>query len=120
MYRRYHGKCLKIARGKVKEDDKYTCPICDYRVKIPRDAARPKLEDLTEWQQEIQGLPFVPDEMDCLDRIIDAAQKFRNFVGSYTNSPLGFQDLSRLFLQSAQDLSLRFQGLRRLFQDGLT
>src|SRR5690554_6636571 len=89
MYPRYHGKCLKIARGKVKEDDKYTCPICDYRVKIPRDAARPKLEDLTEWQQEIQGLPFVPDEMDCLDRIIDAAQKFRNFVGSYTNSPLG-------------------------------
>lgn len=100
MYRRYHGKCLKIARGKVKEDDKYTCPICDYRVKIPRDAARPKLEDLTEWQQEIQGLPFVPDEMDCLDRIIDAAQKFRNFVGSYTNSPLG--------LTSAEVPTMRF------------
>jgi histone demethylase JARID1 len=85
---RYHGKCLKIARGKVKEDDKYTCPICDYRVKIPRDAARPKLEDLIEWEAEIPSLPFIPDEMDCLHRIIEGASKFRQFVSSYTNSPI--------------------------------
>lgn len=82
---RYHGKCLKIARGKVKEDEKYTCPICDWRVKIPRDAARPKLEDLIEWQNEIQTLPFQPEEEDVLARIIDNAQDFRNHVAPFCN-----------------------------------
>lgn len=81
----YHGKCLKIARGKVKEDDKYTCPICDWRVKIPRDAARPKLEDLVAWQEEIPNLPFQPEEEEVLKKIIDNAQEFRNHIASYCN-----------------------------------
>ncbi|KAL8664558.1 MAG: hypothetical protein Q9202_002967 [Teloschistes flavicans] len=81
----YHGKCLKIARGKVKEDDKYTCPICDWRVKIPRDAARPKLEDLQEWQGEMPVLPFQPEEEDVLENIINTAQAFRDFMQPYTN-----------------------------------
>ena len=76
----YHGKCLKIARGKVKEDDKYTCPICDYRLKIPRDASRPKLEDLQAWQDELDTLPFQPDEDDALGAIIDDAQTYRDFI----------------------------------------
>ena len=82
---RYHYKCMKIARGKVKELDPYTCPICDWRVKIPRDAARPKLEDLVEWQAEIANLPFQPDEEDCLAKIIDYAQDFRLFLQAHTN-----------------------------------
>ncbi|KMU74648.1 Lid2 complex component lid2 [Coccidioides immitis RMSCC 3703] len=82
----YHGKCLKIARGKVKEYDSYTCPICDWRVKIPRDAARPKLEDLIEWQAEIPDLPFQPDEEQILEAIIDKASAFRDFIRSFTNS----------------------------------
>jgi histone demethylase JARID1 len=82
---RYHGKCLKIARGKVKDDDKYTCPICDWRVKIPRDAARPKLEDLQAWQDEIATLPFQPDEEAILDKIINNAQDFRNHVAPFCN-----------------------------------
>ncbi|KAK3308536.1 PLU-1-like protein-domain-containing protein [Chaetomium strumarium] len=81
----YHGKCLKIARGKVKEDDKYTCPICDWRVKIPRDAARPKLEDLIAWQEEIPNLPFQPEEEEVLKKIIDNATEFRNHIASYCN-----------------------------------
>lgn len=84
----YHGKCLKIARGKVKEDDKYTCPICDWRVKIPRDAARPKLEDLVAWQDEIQNLPFQPEEEELLKKIIDNAQAFRSHIASYCNPVL--------------------------------
>ena len=82
---RYHGKCLKIARGKLKEDDKYTCPVCDWRVKIPRDAARPKLEDLQDWQAEIPGLPFQPEEEDTLANIINTAQEFRDFMRPYIN-----------------------------------
>ncbi len=81
----YHGKCLKIARGKVKEDEKYTCPICDWRVKIPRDAARPKLEDLIDWQSEIAQLPFQPEEESILTQIIDNAQDFRNHVAPFCN-----------------------------------
>ncbi|KAI0135890.1 jumonji superfamily protein [Daldinia grandis] len=84
----YHGKCLKIARGKVKEDDKYTCPICDWRVKIPRDAARPKLEDLLAWQEEIPNLPFQPEEEEVLKKIIDNAQKFRDHIAAFCNPVL--------------------------------
>ncbi|KAH9909715.1 PLU-1-domain-containing protein [Xylariomycetidae sp. FL2044] len=84
----YHGKCLKIARGKVKEDDKYTCPICDWRVKIPRDAARPKLEDLIVWQEEMRNLPFQPEEEEVLRKIIDNAQEFRSHIAPYCNPVL--------------------------------
>jgi histone demethylase JARID1 len=89
---RYHGKCLKIARGKVKEDDKYTCPICDYRVKIPRDATRPKLEDLQAWQDELPGLPFQPEEEDTLDSIIEHGTKFREYVMRYINPLMSSPD----------------------------
>ncbi|KAI5298512.1 hypothetical protein KEM55_003304, partial [Ascosphaera atra] len=81
----YHGKCLKIARGKVKEDDDYTCPICDWRVKIPRDAARPKLEALQEWQAEIPELPFRPEEEEILKRIVDQGASFREWLRPLTN-----------------------------------
>ncbi|KIX09663.1 uncharacterized protein Z518_00744 [Rhinocladiella mackenziei CBS 650.93] len=81
----YHAKCLKLARGKVKECEMFTCPICDWRVKIPRDAARPKLEDLQAWQDEIVDLPFQPEEEELLKRIIDKAQAFRDFLTQYTN-----------------------------------
>lgn len=83
---RYHGKCLKIARGRVKEFDKYTCPICDWRRKIPRDAARPKLEDLQEWQAEIPTLPFQPDEEQTLENIVRQASAFRDFLQNFTNA----------------------------------
>ena len=89
---RYHGKCLKIARGKVKEDDKYTCPICDYRVKIPRDATRPKLEDLQLWQDELPGLPFQPEEEETLESLIDHGTKFRDYVAQYINPLMSSPD----------------------------
>lgn len=79
----YHGKCLKIARGKVKEDDKYTCPICDWRVKIPRDAARPRLEDLQAWQDDLETLPFQPDEEQTLNNICEQGQAFREYIKPY-------------------------------------
>ena len=89
---RYHGKCLKIARGKVKDDEKYTCPICDWRVKIPRDAARPKLEDLQQWHDEIAGLPFQPDEEEILAKIIENAQEFRQHVSPFCNPVMATAD----------------------------
>src|SRR3569833_759457 len=67
------------------EDDKYTCPICDWRVKIPRDAARPTLESLVSWHEEIPALPFQPEEEEVHKRIIDNAQFFRTHISSYCN-----------------------------------
>lgn len=81
----YHAKCLKLARGKVKETETFTCPVCDWRVKIPRDAARPKLEELQAWAEEIATLPFQPEEEELLRRILDKAQAFRDFLSQYTS-----------------------------------
>lgn len=69
----------------MKEAEVYTCPICDWRVKIPRDAARPKLEDLMDWQCEISGLPFQPEEEEVLDKIISTASAFREHVQPLLN-----------------------------------
>ena len=69
----------------MKEFDAFTCPICDWRVKIPRDAARPKLEDLQNWADEMPNLPFQPEEEDVLKRIIGKAQAFRDFLQQFTN-----------------------------------
>lgn len=79
----YHSKCLKIARGKIKEDDDFTCPICDYRVKIPRDAERPKLEQMIDLYDQIQSLPFQPDEEPTIHSIITTAQAFREHVQQF-------------------------------------
>ena len=78
IYIRYHTKCLKIARGKVKEDDDFVCPVCDHRVKIPRDAARPKLEEMMALQAEIPSLPFQPEEEETIASIVGTAQAFRD------------------------------------------
>ena len=67
---RYHRKCLKIPPDKLEEDTKYTCPVRDYRVKIPRGSTRPSLEDLIAWLDEILTLQSQPDEEECLDKII--------------------------------------------------
>lgn len=69
----------------MKDVEDYTCPICDWRVKIPRDAARPKLEDLLDWQAEIVELPFQPEEEQILDSIITKAVEFRKFLQPLTN-----------------------------------
>ncbi|KAM3554230.1 hypothetical protein ARSEF4850_006548 [Beauveria asiatica] len=101
----YHYKCLKIARGKVKEDDKYTCPICDWRMKIPRDAARPKLEDLVALIEEVPLLPFQPEEEDVLQRIISNAQSFRDYIARYCNPILSTEaeaETQRFYLRKLE------------------
>ncbi|KAF4452964.1 histone demethylase JARID1 [Fusarium austroafricanum] len=101
----YHYKCLKIARGKVKEDDKYTCPICDWRMKIPRDASRPKLEELLSLADEMATLPFQPEEEEVLNKIIDNAQNFRNHIARYCNPLLSTEaeaETQRFYLRKIE------------------
>lgn len=102
---RYHYKCLKIARGKVKEDDKYTCPICDWRMKIPRDAARPKLEELIALSEEMKTLPFQADEEDVLQGIIDNARRFRDRIGRFCSGLLSTEsevETQRFYLRKLE------------------
>ena len=61
-------------------------------MKIPRDAARPKLEDLQSWQDEIPTLPFQPDEEAILEKIINNAQEFRNHVAPFCNPVMATAD----------------------------
>ncbi|KAM0343021.1 hypothetical protein ACHAPU_008922 [Fusarium lateritium] len=101
----YHYKCLKIARGKVKEDDKYTCPICDWRMKIPRDASRPKLEELLSLAEEMTTLPFQPEEEEILSKIIDNAQNFRHHIARYCNPLLSTkaeEETQRFYLRKIE------------------
>lgn len=96
---------MKIARGKVKEDDKYTCPICDWRMKIPRDASRPKLEDLLALADEIPFLPFQPEEEEVLRQIIDNAQNFRDHIVRYCNPLLSTEaevETQRFYLRKIE------------------
>lgn len=89
----------------MKEDDKYTCPICDWRMKIPRDASRPKLEDLIALADEIPGLPFQPEEEDVLRQIIDNAQNFRDKIAQYCNPLLSTEaeaETQRFFLRKLE------------------
>jgi histone demethylase JARID1 len=102
---RYHSRCLKIARGKIKEEDKYTCPICDWRVKIPRDATRPKVEDLIDWRDEVPGLPFQPEEEEVLTEIIDNALTFRRHVQPFMDlaEPTSIEsETQRFFLRKIE------------------
>lgn len=61
-------------------------------MKIPRDATRPKLEDLQAWQDEIPTLPFQPEEEETLDSIITHGVKFREYVARYVNPVMSSPD----------------------------
>ncbi|KAK9316935.1 PLU-1-like protein-domain-containing protein [Lipomyces starkeyi] len=81
----YHNRCLKIPRGTIKDADCYTCPICDYRIRIYRDSDRPKLEDLEQWEQDATTLPLCPDELNILHTINVTARKFRDFLQQFVS-----------------------------------
>lgn len=106
----------------MKEEDKYTCPICDWRVKIPRDAARPKLEDLLDWSDEIQGLPFQPEEEELLKKIIENAQLFRQHVQPYCNPVLSTRneaETQRFFLRKIEGAEVLLSDETNFFRQEL-
>lgn len=74
-------------------------------MKIPRDASRPKLEDLIALADEIPGLPFQPEEEDVLRQIIDNAQNFRDKIAQYCNPLLSTEaeaETQRFFLRKLE------------------
>lgn len=74
-------------------------------MKIPRDASRPKLEDLTSLADEIPSLPFQPEEEEVLRQIIDNAQNFRDKIAQYCNPLLSTEaeaETQRFFLRKLE------------------
>lgn len=106
----------------MKEEDKYTCPICDWRLKIPRDAARPRLEDLVEWYDEIPNLPFQPEEEELLEKIIANAQQFRNHVAAYCNPVLSTRneaETQRFYLRKIEGAEILLANETNFFRQEL-
>ncbi|EEB06423.2 multi-copy suppressor-Chk1 [Schizosaccharomyces japonicus yFS275] len=91
----YHCKCMKMSKKKLKEDEKFVCPICDYRVEIPRHSNRPRLEELASMVDEVLNLPFQPIELDLLKRVVTQAKEFHEKVRAVALNSLGLtsQDL---------------------------
>lgn len=74
-------------------------------MKIPRDAARPKLEDLMALKEEMTTLPFQPEEEEVLCKIIDSAQNFRNHIARYCNPLLSTEaeaETQRFYLRKIE------------------
>lgn len=91
-------------------------------MKIPRDAARPKLEDLLEWHDEIQTLPFQPEEEDLLKKIIDNAQAFRNHVTTYCNPVLSTRneaETQRFYLRKIEGAEVLLSDETNFFRQEL-
>lgn len=61
-------------------------------MKIPRDATRPKLEDLQTWQDMAANLPFQPEEEETLESLIDHGLRFREYVAQYINPLMSSPD----------------------------
>lgn len=76
----YHCRCLKFARGKSKEVDNYICPICDYRVVLPKEYNTPTLEDLCAVMEEGCLLKFKPEELHEVYSICMVGEAFREYL----------------------------------------
>jgi hypothetical protein len=71
---RYHMKCLRINKKKFDQNEGWDCPICDWHKEIPRSASRPSLKELKEWVKSADDLPFLPDELAVVKKIIEGAE----------------------------------------------
>lgn len=81
----YHCKCLKFGRGKSKKVDNYICPICDYRIVIPREYNSPKVEELRTIIDEGSFLELAPDELYLVKAIYQDAANFQHFLSRELN-----------------------------------
>ena len=110
---------MKIGKGKIKEDEKYTCPICDHRLQIPRESDRPRLENFESWVQEAHCLPFIPEEFPLALKIADRARQFRMTMQPFLHS-VGFTQaevpIMRFYLRKIEGAELLLQPEHTFFQ----
>ncbi|KAH3680329.1 hypothetical protein WICMUC_000396 [Wickerhamomyces mucosus] len=92
----YHCKCLKVGRGKMKGVDKYICPICDYRITVPKEYNTPSLEDMENMTFEGSTLVIAPDDFEIVRKIYEATLQYKKFLETTVLSADGnlIQDLT--------------------------
>ena len=91
-------------------------------MKIPRDASRPKLEDLVALVDEIQTLPFQPEEEDILREIIDNAQGFRDHIAQFCTPILASEadiETQRFYLRKIEGAEVLLAYETNLFRQEL-
>ncbi|CAC19756.1 histone demethylase (H3-trimethyl-K4 specific), Lid2 complex subunit Lid2 [Schizosaccharomyces pombe] len=119
----YHAKCLKMSKKKLRQDEKFTCPICDYRVEIPRLSNRPKLEDLQSLYKDVKLLPFQPKETETLRKVVDLASKFRQEMQALAHNPFGLTmaevPLARFYLRKMEGAEILLVDETNLFRQKL-
>ncbi|ANB11771.1 hypothetical protein AWJ20_4593 [Sugiyamaella lignohabitans] len=76
----FHGKCLKVGRSKFKDNERFVCPVCDWKTLVPRDAARPNLEALRSLLDLALGLRIRADEVEVLRKTVEVSAKFQEFL----------------------------------------
>lgn len=60
-------------KKKFDQNEGWDCPICDWRKEISRTSTRPNLIELKEWVAAAETLPFCPDELVIVRKIIALA-----------------------------------------------
>jgi [histone H3]-trimethyl-L-lysine4 demethylase len=101
----YHMKCLKINKKKFDPNESWDCPICDWHKEIPRASTRPSLSELRELVKASESLPFYPDELSTISKIVESAARWvADLQGLIrgTNSPTSSIHLCRFYLRKTE------------------
>ncbi|WBW71133.1 histone demethylase (H3-trimethyl-K4 specific), Lid2 complex subunit Lid2 [Schizosaccharomyces osmophilus] len=119
----YHAKCLKMSKKKLRQDEKFTCPVCDYRVEIPRLSNRPRLEDLQSLLRDVVLLPFKPKETDILENVVDLGTRFRQELQAFAHNPFSLTMaevlLARFYLRKMEGAEILLADETNLFRQKL-
>ncbi|EPY49703.1 multi-copy suppressor-Chk1 [Schizosaccharomyces cryophilus OY26] len=119
----YHAKCMKMSKKKLRANEKFICPICDYRVEIPRHSHRPPLIELQQMVSDIPNLPFQPAEVSLLKQVVNEAVNFRDHIQNTIQDPsrLSFEDipLIRFFLRKLEGVEILFTEEINVFRQKL-
>ncbi|EPX74938.1 multi-copy suppressor-Chk1 [Schizosaccharomyces octosporus yFS286] len=119
----YHAKCMKMSKKKLRANEKFVCPICDYRVEIPRHSHRPPLIELQQMVSDIPSLPFQPGEVDLLKRVVHDAVNFRDLIQNTIQDPsrLSFEDIPiiRFFLRKLEGVEILYTEEINVFRQKL-
>ncbi|WBW70869.1 Swr1 complex histone demethylase subunit Msc1 [Schizosaccharomyces osmophilus] len=119
----YHAKCMKMSKKKLRANEKFVCPVCDYRVEIPRHSHRPPLIELQQMVSDIPSLPFRPAEVDLLKRVVNEAVTFRDRIQNTIQDPsrLSFEDIPiiRFFLRKLEGVEILYTEEINVFRQKL-
>jgi hypothetical protein len=110
-------KCLKINKKKFDGNEGWDCPICDWHKEIPRSGTRPSLADLKEWADSAESLPFFPEELVAVRKIISGAESWISSIQPLIRgAPLRSLGKCRFFLRKIEGAEVFLPNEYNLFR----